>query len=165
VAEKARITATYKVMKAYKLIAAIALGGLMACGPIARAEDSTNTPPPPSGGEKAPPPRGQRGGRPNFQAIIEKLDLTDDQKPKVKAVMDDQREKMMALRDDTALSPEDRQTKRKAITEAGDAKLKEILTPEQYTKFLDLRKQMMNRRGGGPGGGAGGNPPPPANNQ
>lgn len=141
-------------MKAYRLIAAIALGGLMACGPMARAQDNTT-----------PPPSARRGRGPNFQAIFDKLDLTDDQKAKVKTVMSDMRDKMTALRDDTSLSREDRQTKMKDIREAADAKLKTILTPEQYTKFLDLRKQQMgNRRPPGGGGGAGGNPPPPAGN-
>jgi periplasmic protein CpxP/Spy len=149
-------------MKSQKLglIAAIALGGLMACGPIARAQDSTNTPPP-AGGDNANP-RPPRRGNP-MQAILAKLDLTADQKEKIKPIMSDVREKMTALREDTSLSREDRRDKMKTINDAADAKLKEILTPDQYTKFLDLRKQMMGRRPGGPAGGA--TPPPASNSQ
>ena len=61
-------------------LTALAVGSLLAFGTVANAGDTTNTPPsaPPAG---APPPGGpgMRG-----QAGLEQLNLTDDQKPKVK---------------------------------------------------------------------------------
>ena len=82
------------------LIAALALGGLLTLSPALRADDATNTPPsaPPAGG---PPPGdrgpGMRGRGPNFDMIAQRLNLTDDQKPKVKAILDDQQEQMRDL--------------------------------------------------------------------
>ncbi|HZV35432.1 MAG TPA: hypothetical protein VFB72_12740 [Verrucomicrobiae bacterium] len=151
-------------MKANKLglIAAIALGGLMACGPIARAQDKA-TPPPPAGGDNTtPPPRARRGRGNALQAMLAKLDLTDEQKEKAKPVVEDHNKQMRDLFQDSSLSREDKRDKMKTINEATNAKLKEILTADQYTKLLDLEKQMMNRpRRGGEGGGPG-TPPPPA---
>lgn len=153
-------------MKATKLnlIAAIALGGLMACGPVALAQDNA-TPPPPAGGDNAqPPPRANRRGG-GIQAMLAKLDLSDDQKTKVKPIVEDHNKQMRDLFQDSTLSREDRRDKMKTINDGTNAKLKDILTADQYTKYLDLQKQMMNRRRGGAGGGT---PPPPAkpdNNQ
>ncbi|HWF18544.1 MAG TPA: hypothetical protein VG754_04725 [Verrucomicrobiae bacterium] len=151
-------------MKSTKLgiIAAIALGGLMACGPIALAQDKPATPPA-SGDNSTPPPRGPRGRGNPMQGILNKLDLTADQKEKVKPIVEDQGKQMRALFQDNSLSQEDRQAKRKSIMDATDAKLKDILTPDQFTKYQDMRKQMMGRRGQrGPGAGgppAGSTPP------
>ncbi len=61
-------------------------------------------------------------GRPNFEAISKQLELTDDQKPKVKAVMDDMQQKSRDLRQDTSLSQEDRRAKMKEIRDGATAK-------------------------------------------
>ena len=136
-------------MKRNKLsiFATVALGGLLACGAVARADDTTPAKP-----ATPPPGRGQQ----RMQQMVEKLGLTDDQKPKVEAVMKDQREKMTALRDDTALSQEDRQAKAKEIMAATDVKMKAILTADQYAKWEQIRKDMRQRmqNGGGPRPGA-----------
>lgn len=151
-------------MKSNKLglITAIALGGLMACGPISALAQDNATPPPPAGGDNANPgqrPRGNRG----IQNILSKLDLTDDQKAKVKPIAEDNSKQMREVFQDSSLSREDRRDKIKTINDATNAKLKDILTADQYTKYLDLQKQMMNRRrGGAPAGGGNTTTPPPA---
>ncbi|MGB7749654.1 MAG: hypothetical protein WBN75_20475 [Verrucomicrobiia bacterium] len=150
-------------MKANKtmLIAALAAGSLLVCSPALRAQD-TNTPPstPPAGA----PPAGQRPpgmrGAPNLDQLAHQLNLTEDQKTKVKPILDAQQQKMRDLREDTSLSPEDRRTKMQTIRQDTSTQLKAVLTPEQFDKY----QQMTQRRrpGGSPAGGppAGGNPPP-----
>jgi protein CpxP len=139
-------------MKRNKLsiLAIVALGGLMACGPIASAQDATPpakpTTPPADG--TTPPPR--RGRGPNIQAILDKLDLTADQKDKAAPVVKEFNDKMAALRADSSLAQEDRRPKMKEIRDAFTAKMKTILTPEQFTKFEELSKQGM-RPPGAPG--------------
>ena len=89
-------------MKATKmtLLAALAVGSLLTLSPALRADDATNIPPsaPPAGG---PPPGdrgpGMRGRGPNLEMIAQRLNLTDDQKPKVKAILDDRQEQMRDL--------------------------------------------------------------------
>ena len=114
----------------------VALGGFMACAPIIRAQDaSTNAPAP------APGQRGPRGGG-EIQKLIASLDLTADQKPQVMAAIKERREKMTALRDDTAVTGDARKAKAKEIFEACNAKLKTILTPDQFTKWEAAQKNM-----------------------
>jgi len=149
-----------KFMKSTKtmLIAALAAGALLACGSSLLAQDSTNTPPagaPPAGG---PPGGGMRGRGPSLEQLSKALDLTDDQKPKVKAALDDQMQKMTDLRKDpdfAGLSREDKMAKMKPIRDELTAKMKEILTPDQFAKFEKMGPGM---RGNRPPGGAGGTP-------
>ncbi|QUD86621.1 MdtA/MuxA family multidrug efflux RND transporter periplasmic adaptor subunit [Phenylobacterium montanum] len=88
-------------------------------------------------------PGGGRGGA-RFQAMMDQLDLTPDQKEKIRPILSDMRQKAMAAGPD----PEAR---RAAMKEAMP-KIEAILTPEQKTKFEALRAQM--RGGGGQGAGA-----------
>ena len=149
-------------------LTALAVGSLLAFGTVANAGDTTNTPPsaPPAGG---PPPGGPgMRGQAGFDRIAEQLKLTDDQKPKVKAILEDQRKKMGELRQDTSLSPEDRMAKMKTIRENTATQMKAVLTADQFQKWQDMQSQMRNRRPGGPppnGQNAGGTAPtaPPKN--
>jgi periplasmic protein CpxP/Spy len=102
-------------------------------------------------GEGKERPAGVRAGG---GKIAEELNLTADQKPKVEAIMKDAAEKRKALRDDTALTPEQRREKAKAIAEESKTKLKDILTAEQLAKFEEMQKNRPGRPGGpgGPGG-------------
>ncbi|MGA2788658.1 MAG: hypothetical protein ABSF60_14140 [Verrucomicrobiota bacterium] len=115
-------------MKANKtmLIAALAVGSLLAWSPALRAGD-TNKP-------AATPPASQppHGG---FERMAEQLNLTADQKPKVQAIMDTQRQKMLDLRNDTSLTQKDRQAKRKIVAEEMAQQMKAVLTPEQFDKW------------------------------
>src|SRR5215471_12384664 len=96
-------------MKLNKTIALVALvaGSLFAANAL-QAQDSTNTPP----AGKHPGGPGMRG-RPGFDEMAQELNLTDDQKTKVKAAMADMMNKMKAVHDDTSLSPEDKRAKMK----------------------------------------------------
>ncbi len=129
------------------LIAALAAGSLFTSGIPSQAQDNTNTPP--AGGP------GMRG-RPNLDLIAKDLNLTDDQKAKLKTIMEDQQTKMKALRADTSLSKEDKQAKAKEIRDAAQTQIKAILTPEQLTKW---QAHMQRSR---PPGSLGGNAAPGA---
>jgi len=127
------------------LMAALALGSLLTLGPALNAQNATptNAPavtPPPAG----TPPAVIRGRGNPIDAYTRLLALTDDQKPKVQAVLDDQRKKLTELRQDTTLAMPDKIAKRKAIQEEVAAKFKEILTPEQFVKYQRL--PQMGRR-------------------
>ena len=101
-----------------------------------------------------------RGRGPSLEQLSKALDLTDDQKPKVKVALDAQKQEMTDLRADTSLSQEDRRAKMKTIREEFTAKLKDILTPEQFEKWQKISQHM--RRNGPPGGDTdAGTPPPP----
>ena len=73
--------------------------------------------PPRRQADRRPAGPGMRG-RPNFDMIAQQLNLTDDQKPKFRSIMESRMQKMRDLRQDpdfASLSPEDRGAKMKAI--------------------------------------------------
>lgn len=141
------------------LIAALAVGSLLTLSPALRADDATNTPPstPPAGG---PPPGdrgpGMRGRGPNIDMIAQRLNLTDDQKPKVKEILEGQRQQMRAVwQQGQDLSREDRMAKMKSIREDTNAKLKAVLTADQFEQWQKMESRMRGPRNRPPGG-----PPP-----
>jgi len=131
---------TNRQMKINKLsvIAGLTLGGLVACSNLAMAQDQK-------------PGRGRRGPtvEQQMERMTEELKLTDEQKPKVKPVLEDSHKKRQELIGDTSVSREDRRPKMRAIMDNEDKKLKEILTADQYAKHEKMREEM---RAGGKGG-------------
>ena len=149
-------------MKSTKMIAMLAVGGLLALAPALLAAD-TNTPPPastpPAGGPPAGGPPGggmRRGGFGfNIEQLTTNLSLTADQIPKVQAVLDDQRKKMTDLmQQGSSLSQDDRRTQVQAIRADVTAKMKGILTDDQFAKYQKIRPTGGRRPGGGGGNGA-----------
>lgn len=129
-------------------LTALAAGSLLAWSPALRADDATNAPP-------ASPSTNQPLHTMHGPAQIAKaLDLTDDQKPKVKSVLDAQTQKMRDLHsspDFSSLSREDKAAKMKAIHDDTVAQMKDILTPDQFAKWQKMTQ--MHHRGGPPQGG------------
>lgn len=129
-------------MHKVSLLAAIVAGALIAFAPALRAEDKParkERPERPAGG----PGGGQRGDM--LKKMAEELGLSEEQKTKLQAAAQAQRESMKDL------SPEERREKMKETRETMNAKVKEILTAEQYAKWEKIRDE---RRPGGPGGDA-----------
>jgi protein CpxP len=140
------------------IIAALVAGNLLAWNVALRAAD-TNTPPgkpeiggPPPGQQGQRPPGMMRGG-PNLDQLAQQLNLTDDQKAKVKPVLEAQGKKMSEMRADTSLSQEDRRAKMQAIREETTAQMKAILTPEQFDKWQKMPRPGRGPRNGPPPGG------------
>jgi protein CpxP len=137
------------------IMAALVAGSLLAWNVAARAAE-TNTPPakPGPGG----PPQGQRPagmmrGGPSLEMLTEQLSLTEEQKPKVKSILDAREKKILEVRGDTSLSQEERRTKMMALRDEFNAQMKAVLTTEQFEKW-----QQMGQRGRRPGGPFGGPP-------
>lgn len=134
-------------IKRNSVIAVLALGGLLAVGPAARAQAQTNN----------PPVRGHRGAllRQHFAKVAQALKLTDEQKSKIRAVFQTEREKVKALSADASVTPAQRRVKVKEIRADFITQMKSILTAEQYEKRLkirqetkqNLRERMRERRG------------------
>jgi len=123
------------------LIAALAAGALLACSSVLPAQDTPNTPP--AGGMK-----GRMMG-PTIEQLTTNLSLTAEEIPKVKAVLDEQKKKMADLRADQSVQGQDRRTKMQEIRADVTAKMKEILTPDQFTKYQTMTQR--NRRPAGSG--------------
>jgi protein CpxP len=135
-----------KIHKQRGLLAAL-LVTAMACATLVQAQDKKE------GADSKDAPA--RKGRPTVEQRMERmtkdLELTDDQKPKVKEVLEESQKKMQDLRNDSSSDPSSRGEKRTEIMKEQDKKLKDILTADQYTKYEKMRDEM--RKKGGPGGG------------
>jgi len=127
----------YDCMKrnSIRLMACLVLCGFMVS--VATAQDAKDT--------KAAPRRGA-----NVEQQIERLDkelqLTADQKAKLKTYFESERKKMQALREDTSLTREQRQEKGKALREDLNKEMKSVLTPEQFTKWEKDQKARQEAR-------------------
>lgn len=73
-----------------------------------------------------------------IQRMVDQLNLTPDQKAKIDPILADDAKQVRALRGDT--TPEGVQ-KKAEIRKATDAKIKPILTDEQWTKLEQLRAE------------------------
>ena len=81
----------------------------------------------------------------HLQMLSEKLNLTEDQKAKLKPIFQEQAKQMKALHDDASLTPEQKTAKKKAIHEATHDQINAVLTPEQQEKFKEMRKEGMEK--------------------
>ncbi len=126
-------------MKKLSLVAALVLGGLLACCTLASAQD-TNSP-------DSTPKKGGKRGMPTVEQRMERmsteLSLTDDQKPKVKAVLEDFGKQYAGLRD---VPQDERRAKMQSIREDEGKKLKEILTPDQWEKYQKMMQDMGKKK-------------------
>ena len=87
--------------------------------------------------------RGDGGGRPHdrMEQLTQRLNLNADQRTKVEQILGDTREQLRAVRRES--EPKVIEIRRQA-----DARLQEVLTPEQWQQFQTLRHEMRPRRGG-----------------
>src|SRR5215475_7444102 len=108
-------------MKLNKLsmIVALAVGNLLACTTLATAQ-GTNTPPPKGKGNRMSVEQ-------RLDMMKEHLSLTDEQVPKVKAVLEDSAKQMADMR---SLPQDERREKGQALMAEQDKKMKGILTDE-----------------------------------
>jgi periplasmic protein CpxP/Spy len=122
-----------KLNKTLALVAVVA-GSLLAGGALAQAQDSASSTNVPAGGAGKPRPRGAM----NLDNLVKTLALTDDQKTNFQAAMTDYTQKRRDVRADDSLSTEDKRAKYKELRDNFNAKLKDILTPDQYTKWQKM---------------------------
>ena len=80
------------------------------------------------------------------------LNLTDDQKAKLKPVLEDEMKQMQAVRDDSSLSREQRRDKMMQIHQSTKPQVEAVLTPEQKDKLNKMHEEReqrwKNRKGG-----------------
>ena len=87
-------------------------------------------------------PDGQRPSKGGGTDQLKDLNLTDKQKTKVEAIMKKQRQEMEALHKDgnSSADREATMTSMRRLNDNTDTQLKQVLTPEQYTKYQAKKK-------------------------
>jgi periplasmic protein CpxP/Spy len=134
------------------VLAALALSGLVAFAPLLRAQDSKDD------STKNTPSQSTCGQRPRrtnqqnqFDRMAQQLKLTDEQKTKLQPIVKEENTKLRELRQDTSLTTEQRREKSRELRDQYTAKIKPILTAEQFEQY-----KKMGQQGGGRGQRAGG---------
>ena len=102
--------------------------------------------------------KGERGGRmgrgpmsvdDHVKYLTSKLQLTDDQSAKVKAILEDQRQQAQTLMRDDSLSQEDKRSKMRSLREASASKIRDLLNEDQkkvYDQMEKERREHMRER-------------------
>jgi hypothetical protein len=73
--------------------------------------------------------------------LTEKLNLTDEQRTKLKPILQDQSQQQQAVHDDTSLSPEQKTAKMKSIHASFRDQISAVLTPEQQAKLKEMKHE------------------------
>ena len=132
---------------------ALLCGALVSMASWVHAQDGTPPPPPPNdkGGSdmcdvKPGGPGGHHPGGNPLEMLSKRLNLTEDQKAKIKPILEEGMPQIKAIH-------EEARTKMKAVTDGIHEKIKPLLDSDQQAKLEELKKEMQNGfRPGGPGG-------------
>lgn len=94
------------------------------------------------------------------ERLDEAIELSKDQKKQVREIYMESTEKMMDMREEMRSGDrEGMREKMQQMREEQNVKIKEILSEEQWEKYLVLEEERRSRRGQGrPGGQGGGRP-------
>ena len=118
------------------MVAAVVLGGLLVCCPVAT-----------QGARLANPARGKgTQAKERFQDLAAQLQLTEQQKQQLKAVLRDEAQNLKNLRAETGAAKRQRHAQFTQIRQDLVARIKAILTPEQYAKWQTLRGALRDQR-------------------
>lgn len=92
----------------------------------------------------------KKGGK-KMQKAAKELDLTPEQKTKMKEIGQSFKGKMMAIKSDASLSKEQKRTQILEVMKSHEADLKALLSPEQFAKWQEMkaarRDKMKEYRG------------------
>ena len=99
----------------------------------------------PSQGNQWHGQRGDANGR--LQRLSQALDLTDDQKTKLKPILESEWQEMKPIRQDASLTKDQKRAKMKEIHEKYQEQISGVLTPEQQEKLKKVQSDRMQRHG------------------
>lgn len=116
--------------------------------------------PPPQGGEgehhehmghgQMGPGHDMMSADQHVQMMSQKLNLTDEQKAKIKPIVEEHLQQRQAIMKDQALTPEQKHSKMEASADAAHSKIEALLNDDQKKQFAEMMKEM---RGQGKGMG------------
>lgn len=80
-----------------------------------------------------------------WEALARWLNLTDEQKAKIKNIWQNAREQAQKIRGDTSLKPEEKRARLRELRRNTRQEIGSVLTPEQRTKWYRLRLWAWHR--------------------
>lgn len=78
-------------------------------------------------------------------AMMKNLDLTEDQKSRLKTIREAQAKEMAELKKNENITVKEMKTRQKAIQENYKSQIESVLTPEQKTQLQELKKEGKNK--------------------
>jgi Spy/CpxP family protein refolding chaperone len=94
---------------------------------------------------------GQMSRQDRFEQMLDRLQVSGEQKTQVQQILGDTREQLQALRKES-------EPRVKEIRRQADERLQKVLTPEQWRQFQQMRDERRSRgrhgRGSGDGDGS-----------
>jgi Spy/CpxP family protein refolding chaperone len=141
-------------------LAMLLVGVLLASAAV--AQDSAQTPP----ATTTPKQNRAHGDRAEqrLKRLSKKLNLTDDQKEKIKPILQDEEKQLTDLETDTTLTPQQKHKKTREIRMSSKSQMDGILTPEQKEKMPSGRGHEGRHRMS-PGQASPGATPPSTSDQ
>ncbi|HEV2728898.1 MAG TPA: hypothetical protein VGV15_02605 [Terriglobales bacterium] len=137
------------MQKRCTLVGLTSLALALAISLTAVAQTSTTSNPPPQA-----PAQGQAGSAGNTsqdraqpqQEEDNPLNLTDEQKQKLRPIIANETQQMDAVRNDPSMTQEQKVTKVNQIRDEASPKIKAILTPEQLQKLADMQQKARQQQ-------------------
>jgi Spy/CpxP family protein refolding chaperone len=80
-----------------------------------------------------------------LEEMSKQLNLTDDQKEKLKPILQDEAKQLQAVQNDTALSHDQKMAKSKEIRQAHKSQINGVLTPDQQKKWEEMKKKAKGQ--------------------
>jgi periplasmic protein CpxP/Spy len=125
----------------------------MALAVSAAAQTSTSNPPPPASSQ-GQSGQSQSGSTANTnqnrsgsqQDSDNPLNLTDDQKAKLRPIIADETQQMDAARNDASLTPDQKAEKINQIRQTASPKIRAVLTPEQLQKLAEMQQRAKQQQ-------------------
>jgi protein CpxP len=125
-----------------------AVGQSSATNPSAQSAPAQTAPAPPSSTQQSPPATANpNSAQAQAQANEDNpLNLTDDQKAKLRPIIADENQQMEALRNDNSINQAQKIDKANQIRAQASPKIKAILTPEQLQKLAQLQQDRARQQ-------------------
>jgi Spy/CpxP family protein refolding chaperone len=124
-----------------KLVLLLA-GAVVLAAPVVRAEDPAPPADHPDRPERGP---GRRGPGAMWDRIAKELNLTADQEAQWKEIGQQERAVAEPIFKDSSLSREEKRAKLMEVNKPFAEQRRAVLTPEQQTKFDEMRAKMRER--------------------
>jgi periplasmic protein CpxP/Spy len=80
-----------------------------------------------------------------LQQMSQELNLTDEQKTKLKPILQDEGEQLRALKSDTSVATQEKFQKAKEIRASHKQQIDAILTPDQKQKWQQMKQQAIDQ--------------------
>ncbi len=87
----------------------------------------------------------QENAESKLQQMSQELSLTDEQKTKLKPILQDEGEQLRALKSDTSVSTQDKFQKAKEVRASHKQQIDAILTPDQKQKWQQMKQQAIDQ--------------------